>query len=124
MHFNISLRTRLTISIIILLMAQVIFVLFVIQRQEIKAIFEETSSIGVRYYPVGRRILERKMVQVEVLGEKIPVKVAYLEGEEVNIQPEYSDCLKLAEQQKMPVKKIMELAKSEYFKGNTEPKRK
>lgn len=90
----------------------------------VKAIFEETSSIGVRYYPVGRRILERTMVQVEVLGEKIPVKVAYLEGEEVNIQPEYSECLKLAEQQKMPVKKIMELAKSEYFKGSMEPKQK
>jgi uncharacterized protein (TIGR00299 family) protein len=86
----------------------------------VKAIFEETSSIGIRYYPVGRRILERKMVQVEVLGEKIPVKVAYLEGEEVNIQPEYADCLKLAEKQNMPVKKIMELAKSEYFKGNAE----
>jgi len=86
----------------------------------VRAIFEETSSIGVRYYPVGRRILERKIVQVSILGEKIPVKVAYLEGEEVNIQPEYADCLKLAEKQKMPVKKIMELAKSEYFKHNTE----
>lgn len=88
----------------------------------VKAIFEETSSIGVRYYPVGRRILERRMVQVEVFGEKIPVKVAYLEGEEVNIQPEYTDCLMLAEKQNVPVKKIMELAKSEYFKGNTETK--
>jgi len=89
----------------------------------VKAIFEETSSIGVRYYPVGRRILERKMVNVEVLGEQIPIKVAYLEGEEVNIQPEYADCLKLAEKQKMPVKKIMELAKIEYFKTDTESKR-
>ena len=86
----------------------------------VKAIFEETSSIGVRYYPVGRRILERKMVNIEILGEKIPVKVAYFEGEEVNIQPEYADCLNLAEKQKMPVKKIMELAKSEYFKRDAE----
>ncbi len=89
----------------------------------VKAIFEETSSIGVRYYPVGRRILERKMVNVEVLGEQIPIKVAYLEGKEVNIQPEYADCLKLSEKQKMPVKKIMELAKSEYFKRDTEKNR-
>jgi uncharacterized protein (TIGR00299 family) protein len=88
----------------------------------IKAIFEETSSIGVRYYPVGRRVLERKMVNVEVFGVTIPVKVALLEGEEVNIQPEYADCLKLAEKEKMPVKKIMELAKSEYFKRDTETK--
>lgn len=46
MRFNISLRTRLTISIIILLMAQVIFVLFVIQRQEIKAIYKEQRDKG------------------------------------------------------------------------------
>jgi len=89
----------------------------------IKAIFEETSSIGVRYYPVGRRILERKMVNVEIFGEQIGIKIAYLEDEEVNIQPEYADCLTLAEKQKMPVKKIMELAKSEYFKRYAETKR-
>lgn len=89
----------------------------------VKAIFEETSSIGVRYYPVGRRILERKMVNIEVLGVQIPVKVAYLEGQEVNIQPEYADCLKLAEKNRMPVKKIMELAKSEYFKKDAEKNR-
>ena len=88
----------------------------------IKAVFEETSSIGVRYYPVGRRTLERKVITVKVLSEDIPVKVACLEGEEVNIQPEYAACLKAAEKHKTPVKKIMEMAKCEYFKKDTVPR--
>lgn len=47
MRLNISLRTRLTISIIIVLIGQLMFVLFVIQRQEVRAIYEEQRNKGV-----------------------------------------------------------------------------
>lgn len=86
----------------------------------IDAIFRETSSIGVRYFPVERRVLERKAVKVNVRGEDIAVKVAYLEGKEVNIQPEFSDCLKLAKKSQKPVKSIIELARAEFAKKSTE----
>lgn len=74
----------------------------------ITSIFKETSSIGVRYFPVERRVLEREIVKIQVLGEKISVKVSYLDGKEVNIQPEFSDCSKLAKKKQLPVKKIIE----------------
>lgn len=76
----------------------------------IREIFRETSSIGVRYFPVERRVLERKIKEVGVLGEKVAIKVSYLDGKEVNIQPEFSDCLKLAKKNKLPVKEIIQLA--------------
>ncbi|MBN1222028.1 MAG: nickel pincer cofactor biosynthesis protein LarC [Candidatus Aminicenantes bacterium] len=82
----------------------------------VKAIFKETSSIGIRYFPVGRRTLERKTVFIELMGDEIPVKIAYLEGEEVNVQPEYAECLKAAEKHNTPVKKIMEMVRSEYYR--------
>jgi uncharacterized protein (TIGR00299 family) protein len=82
----------------------------------IEAVFKETTSIGVRYYPVERRALERRIIAVTVSGVKIPIKVAYLKGEEVNVQPEYADCLKLAKKNKVPVQKIMELALRAYAK--------
>src|SRR5512137_102493 len=49
----------------------------------IEAVFRETTSIGVRYYPVGRRVLEREMRTVRVGGERIAVKVARLAGRAV-----------------------------------------
>jgi uncharacterized protein (TIGR00299 family) protein len=89
----------------------------------VQAIFEETSSIGVRYFPVSRRVLERKIVKVQLLGEEIPVKVALSNKKTVNIQPEFSYCLKLAQKKALPVKYVMELVKKEYLIQNEEEKR-
>jgi len=82
----------------------------------IEAIFRETSTIGVRYFPVERRVLERKSIEVNVLGEKIAIKLAYLGDREVNIQPEFADCLKLARKKNLPVKKVVQLALEEFSK--------
>ena len=57
----------------------------------IRAVFLETSSIGVRYFPVKRLVLERKLEKVKVFGEEVTVKISSLEGKAVNIQPEFSD---------------------------------
>jgi len=82
----------------------------------IRAIFLETSTIGVRYYPVHRRVLERKMLTVQVLGTEIPVKVARLEENEINIQPEFAACRKAAKKANRPLKEIMQLALRELEK--------
>lgn len=83
-----------------------------------RAIFEETSSLGFRYYPVARRVLPRKIVKVQVFGEEIPVKVASSGTKEVNVQPEFSDCLALAQKKGLPVKHVLELVKQEYMSRN------
>jgi uncharacterized protein (TIGR00299 family) protein len=88
----------------------------------IHAIFEETSSLGVRYYPVSRRILERKIVKVRLYDEEISIKVAFSGHKEMNIQPEYSDCLALAQKKGLPVKRILELAKKEYLTAHEKTK--
>jgi uncharacterized protein (DUF111 family) len=82
----------------------------------INTIFKETSSIGVRYYAVERRVLEREIKKVKILGEEVRIKISYLEGEEVNVQPEFLDCLKMAKKRERPVKEITQLALMEYFK--------
>ena len=82
----------------------------------IEAVFRETSSIGVRYFPVERRVLERAIRKVRVSGEAVGIKVAALGGGEVNVQPEFSDCLRVAEKKGLPVKRVLQLALLEYFK--------
>ncbi len=82
----------------------------------ISAVFKETSSIGVRYFPVERRVLERKIEKVSLLGEKVAIKISCYEGKEVNIQPEFSDCMRLAKKTDRSVKEIMQLVLKEFYK--------
>jgi uncharacterized protein (TIGR00299 family) protein len=84
----------------------------------INAVFRETSSIGLRYYPVQRRVLERTVKKIRVLGEEVSIKISSLEGKTVNIQPEYADCLKLAKKSDRPVKEIIQLAIKEFIHTN------
>lgn len=84
----------------------------------VETIFRETTSIGVRVFPVGRRVLDRKMETVEVLGEPVGIKVAFLNGAPVNIQPEFRDCQRLAEKQNLPVKHVIDLAVRSYSERN------
>jgi len=76
----------------------------------IEAVFRETSSIGVRFYPVERRVLAREFRKVRVRGEEIAIKVSRLGGETVTIQPEYEDCLRASAKTRLPLKEIARLA--------------
>lgn len=76
----------------------------------IEAIFRETSTIGVRYHPVARKILERREEKVKIAGEEIPVKIAYLNGKEIQVQPEYEACRYLALRKGLPLKEWQRLA--------------
>ncbi|MGQ9471127.1 MAG: nickel pincer cofactor biosynthesis protein LarC [Candidatus Aminicenantales bacterium] len=68
----------------------------------IETIFRETSTIGVRYHPVERKILERREEKVKLAGEEIPVKIASLKGKEIQVQPEYEGCRRLAMKKGLP----------------------
>lgn len=82
----------------------------------IEAVFRETPSIGVRYFPVERRVLERRFEKVRVAGRKVGVKVASLGGREMNVQPEYEDCVEASRKSRRPLKEICQLAVREYFR--------
>jgi pyridinium-3,5-bisthiocarboxylic acid mononucleotide nickel chelatase len=78
-------------------------------------VFRETSSIGIRYFPVERLVLKRKQADVTVLGETLSIKVSYHQGNEVHAHPEFSDCLRVAEKTGVPLKKVMQMALHEYM---------
>jgi uncharacterized protein (TIGR00299 family) protein len=81
----------------------------------VEAVFRETSSIGVRYFPVSRRVLQRDVRTVRVLGEEVGIKTGTLRDDEVNVQPEFSDCLRVAEKKGLPVKVIHQMALGQYL---------
>lgn len=75
-------------------------------------IFEDSTSIGVRTYPVERHCLERKMVKAKTPYGIVTVKVSLRDGKAVNIQPEYEDCKALAEKKKVPLKRVLDAARA------------
>jgi len=76
----------------------------------IAAVFRETSSIGLRYFPVERRALVRRVETVRLEGRPVRVKTALLDGRPINVQPEYEDCLALSKAKKLPLKDVLRRA--------------
>lgn len=78
-----------------------------------KLIFRETTSIGLRIYPVEKYMLPYETVVVTGSWghDPVRVKVARLGQEVLNIAPEYEDCRRVAGEQGIPLKQVYEAAK-------------
>ncbi len=74
------------------------------------AVFRQTSTIGVREVAVGKTALEREVRTVAVAGHEVAVKLALLDGEVVNAQPEYDDVARVATRTRRPVKDVLAAA--------------
>ncbi len=77
-------------------------------------IFAESTTIGVRTYPVRRRCLERRTEKVKTRYGAVRVKVSMKDGRAINIQPEYEDCKEAALKKKAPLKKVMDAARAAF----------
>jgi len=75
-------------------------------------IFVESTSIGVRSYPVERACLERKTLEADTGYGNIRVKASYKDGRIVNAQPEYEDCKAAAREHGVPLKQVIDAAKT------------
>jgi uncharacterized protein (DUF111 family) len=69
-----------------------------------RALFAETTTIGVRIAPVERRTAERRVVTVETALGAAQIKIATVAGEVVNAAPEYESCADLARAAGVPLK--------------------
>ncbi len=72
-----------------------------------REIFRQTSTIGVREQTFAKHALERSFTEVEVGGKRIAVKLARLDGELLNVQPEYDDVASAARALGRPTKDVL-----------------
>jgi pyridinium-3,5-bisthiocarboxylic acid mononucleotide nickel chelatase len=78
-----------------------------------RVILSETSTIGVRYYPVGRIILKRISKKLKTRHGTIRVKVVEEPNGTRRVTPEYDDLKRIAAAKKIPLKLLYdELARS------------
>ena len=72
-----------------------------------REVFRQTSTIGVREQTFAKVALDREFVAVEVDGHRVAVKLARLDGELMNVQPEYADVRAAARATGRPVKDVL-----------------
>jgi uncharacterized protein (TIGR00299 family) protein len=72
-------------------------------------ILTETTTLGVRYYDVSRRILERKPVTVETPYGPVTAKQVRMPDGRTRVVPEYEVCRALAAAHNIALKDVYEL---------------
>ena len=77
-----------------------------------QVLLQETSSFGVRYYKVGRTVLEREIKTVKTSYGPIKIKIGKFNGRTLQASPEYEDCKKISKIKKVPVRNIYDEAYS------------
>ena len=78
----------------------------------------QTSSIGLRYYPVGKWELPREIRQVATPFGEVAVKFARLGAETVNVAPEYEACRARADAAGAPLKQVYQAALAAALQGD------
>ncbi len=73
-------------------------------------VFEETTTIGLRYSVARRKTLLREVIEVRTEFGAVAVKVATLSGRRMNFAPEYECCRRLALEKGVPLKAVMAAA--------------
>ena len=75
-----------------------------------RVVFTESSTIGLREHRVTKSALARETRTLDVDGASVRVKVALLDGEVVNVTPEYDDVAAAAAALGRPVKAVLAAA--------------
>lgn len=78
-------------------------------------IFAETTTIGIRYYAVNRKIATREFAAVTTELGTAQVKISSVDGVVTNIMPEYEDCKKIAKETATPLKRVRERIKEAFL---------
>lgn len=80
-----------------------------------RTIFQETTTLGVRYYPIQRYELTRESFPIETRYGTIRMKLGKWGEEIMNVSPEYEDCRQAALKSNVPLKIVYEESKTQFY---------
>jgi pyridinium-3,5-bisthiocarboxylic acid mononucleotide nickel chelatase len=75
-------------------------------------ILHETTSFGVRFHSVGRTILDREIKTVKTEWGLVKVKIGQLNGQVIQVSPEYGSCKSIASKRKASIREVYDQAMS------------
>ena len=77
-----------------------------VQQKLQQIMFTETTTLGIRRYPVARIALERRWREADTPWGSVRVKEGLLHGQVINSVPEFEDCKRVAQESGQPLKKV------------------
>jgi uncharacterized protein (TIGR00299 family) protein len=77
-------------------------------------LFRETTTLGIRRYPVSRHKLKRQAVEVETPLGKVRGKLGWLGDRPPTFSPEYDDCARIAAERGVPLREVYDAAHAGY----------
>ena len=80
-------------------------------------IFTETTTLGVRRRDEMRQTLARRWENVRTPWGEVRIKIASMNGTVTNFAPEYEDCRRIAAEQHVPLKMVIQEATRAYSSG-------
>jgi uncharacterized protein (TIGR00299 family) protein len=78
-----------------------------------RVLFEESSTLGVRWTEVSRTRLDREMVTLPTAYGALPFKVARLGGRVVTLTPEFADVVRVAREKRVAVREVLDQARAD-----------
>jgi pyridinium-3,5-bisthiocarboxylic acid mononucleotide nickel chelatase len=85
-----------------------------IPRME-EILFRETTTLGIRRYPVSRHKLKRQATEVTTPLGVVKGKLGWLEGRPPTFSPEYDDCARIAAERGVALRAVYEAAQAAYL---------
>jgi hypothetical protein len=78
-----------------------------------RTLFEESSTIGVRWTEMHRTTLPREMVTLPTAYGPIPFKISRLEGRVVTVTPEFAEVARIAREKGVSVREVLDQARAD-----------
>jgi uncharacterized protein (TIGR00299 family) protein len=78
-----------------------------------RVVFEESSTIGLRWTEWQRTTLPREMVTLPTTYGTLQFKVSRLHGRVVTVTPEFADVARIARDKALPVREVLDQARAE-----------
>jgi len=73
-----------------------------------RIIFQETSTIGIRCYPIGRMVLSRESKKIKTRYGEVTVKIVEQPDGSKRAAPEYDDIKRIAVARKLPIQLVQD----------------
>jgi len=84
-------------------------------------LFRETTTLGVRRYPVSRHKLRRRPTEVATPFGPVKGKLGWIEGRPPTFSPEYEDCARVASALDVPLREVYDAAHAAYREQSPAP---
>ncbi|HSM24503.1 MAG TPA: nickel pincer cofactor biosynthesis protein LarC [Anaerolineaceae bacterium] len=78
------------------------------EAQLAELLLQETTTFGVRVYPVSRYEAQRDFINVRTEWGEVRVKRKWWQGKVIQCVPEYEDCRRIAQDHQIPIPEVLQ----------------